>query len=252
MNSSRIPIALFVLSLAVSIAAWGQATPPSTETPAERNLRVHSHIYHADYGTGFIARKLAGSTGDITVVDDQDARDNDYVSSGPASDYPPTRLVEWSCYTDAAVVATALVGGSHMTDNGSFVYTEWKFKVKEVLQDNPKAPIGATITVVRAGGELLVNGRKVIGEEQNFPAFTPGTNYMMFLTYIPETGAYKANGLRSFDVSGDTLPAGKRVPYGNHDYSVSVKSEDLLRDTRAAVAKANGWPACATVKGEIR
>jgi len=84
---------------------------------------------------------------------------------------------------------------------------EWKFRIKEVLADNPNSPINdQTINVVRAGGTVLVNGHKIIGTESEFPDFQPGDEYLMYLKHIPETGYYKASGVRTYNLSHGTVP----------------------------------------------
>lgn len=62
--------------------------------------------------------------------------------------------------SDLAVVAKAGTYTSHMNEAKSFLYSDWKVTVEEVVKNNPKAPVqlGATITVTRPGGELEING----------------------------------------------------------------------------------------------
>jgi hypothetical protein len=246
MNSSRIPIALCVLSLAVSTVAWGQTKPAPTD---EVRAKVYGQFWRTMVVNGSIPQLLATTTGDIVLTSHDDEQAND-MGVDEHAPYPPVRLVGFSCLSDAVVVATAVHGDSHLTEAGGFIYSEWVFRIKEVLQDNPKAPIalakttatpliGTAITVARGGGTLIINGRKVTGIEHNFPEFQPSADYLLFLTYVPQTGAYRANGGRAFNLSLDEVPE-KTQPYMDHDQRVPAKSEDVLRDTRAAITDAAG------------
>jgi hypothetical protein len=154
-------------------------------------------------------------------------------------------MVELASMSDAVVVAIPeLMVLSHLTADGDFVYTEWKFRIKEVIQDNPKAPVvGKTISIVRAGGTLVINGRKVIATEWQFDDFQPGDEYLLFLKHVPETGYYKANGGRTYDLSHGPIDAG-RLPFlymDDHEGEGDLPVEVLLRDTKAAAAAAESW-----------
>ena len=105
----------------------------------------------------------------------------------------------------------------------------------------PVPPGKNEIQVVRAGGTLTINGRKVIGKEFNFPEFQPGDEYLLYLKYIPETGFYKAVERRSFNLShGPVIDA----PYMDRDWATKVPIDELLQDTKAAISAAGTAAYC--------
>jgi hypothetical protein len=101
--------------------------------------------------------------------------------------------------------------------------------------------VGSTLAVVRGGGTLKINGRTVTGKEKNFPEFQPGSDYLLFLTLIPQTGAYRANGGRAFNLSLDSVPDGMHPYFDRHE---SVPTDELLRDAKAAIAAAGSPSYC--------
>ncbi|MGD0831344.1 MAG: hypothetical protein ABR907_10400 [Terracidiphilus sp.] len=219
----------------------------SQQLKAEDAEKFHSKIFSSNQ-IGTIAEHLAQTTGDITITSNSDQEAGvSHDSNLPP--YPPTRLVDLACFTDAVILATPVKGVSHMTADKSFVYSEWTMQVEEVLQNTPKAPIsdGKQIVVVRPGGKLEINGRMVYGIALDFPDFQPGGKYLLFLNYIPQTGDFKARSERTFNLLLDTLSAGKAHPYGDSHTADPVKSasaDELVRDARAAIASAAGMTAC--------
>ena len=157
--------------------------------------------------------------------------------------------MELACATDAVVLVTPLASVSHLTADKTFLYSDWTMHIEEVLQDTPKAPIGGkeTIDVVRTGGKLTIGGRRVYGKATDFPEFQPGGRYLLFLTYIPETGAFKARTERSFNLVLGTKSAENPHPYAHlhtADPVPSASPEELVTDTRAAITYAAGKGYC--------
>jgi hypothetical protein len=234
----------------LAVALWaltlsGQAKGPdnNADEPAKERARVHGQLWkNTERLDETIAKQLARSAGVITIVDEEDRIENDYAHQMlPA--YPPMRMVEFACMSDAVVAGRAELGESHMTADLSFIYSEWKFRITRVLQDNPKSSLVGMneFQVVRAGGALAVNGRVVIGEELHFPIFEVGDEYLLYLRYIPETGFYKAIAGRSFDLSQGPITD---APYMGRSWD-KVPVDEVLRDTRAAISAAKNAAYCA-------
>ncbi|WP_348261561.1 hypothetical protein P8935_17375 [Telmatobacter sp. DSM 110680] len=230
----------------LALTAWaltssGQAKSPSENGNAERVAKIHSQLWHNEEPGETIAKRLQKTTGIVTVINDDDRVENDGAHAIQPP-YPPIRMVEFACQSDAVVVARAESSVSHMTADLDFIYSEWKVRISSVLQDNRKSPIfvSSEISVVRAGGLLTINGRSVIGKEWNFPQFQPGDEYLLYLKYIPETGFYKAIAGRSFDLSHGAIPD---APYMNRSWDL-VPVDELLRDTKAAIAAAGTTAYC--------
>jgi hypothetical protein len=229
------------------------AAESDLQAAANKNEKVHSRAFQS-FTIGTIPDTLAKTTGDITVSSPDDLEP----AIGKDIDtplYPPVTLVDLACFADAVVVATPVARVSHLTADKTFLYSDWTMRVEEVLQDTPKAPIGSneTITVVRPGGKLTIDGRTVYGKAIDFPEFQPGGKYLLFLTYIPETGAFKARTKRSFNLVLDTQKAKNSHPYADLPSLAgpvpSASPEELVIDTKASILYASGKPYCATKRG---
>ena len=239
----RIPRALSVLALAVwALTSSGQAKGSNENASAGRAVKVHSQLWHNDEDGQTIAKRLEKTTGYITVINNEDRIENDYARQIQPP-YPPIRMAEFACMSDAVVVGTAESSVSHITADLGFIYSEWKIRLSSVLQDNLKSPIFGSneISVVRAGGLLMINGRWVIGQEWNFPQFQPGDEYLLYLKYIPDTGFYKAIAGRSFDLSHGPVPD---APYYSDRSWDKVPVDELLRDAKAAISAAGTTVYC--------
>jgi hypothetical protein len=98
---------------------------------------------------------------------------------------------------------------SQITEDGAFLFTDYKISVSQIVRDNPVAPlyIGGDVIVTWPGGKVLLRGVIVKAVDQNFGL--PSVNsrdLVLFLRYIPETGAYRAaapNG--AFDLEGSSV-----------------------------------------------
>ena len=64
-------------------------------------------------------------------------------------------LTSRACDADSIVVATATSGTSQLTDDQSFLFTNYELRVESVLKDNSAQSVkmGQVITVIRTGGK---------------------------------------------------------------------------------------------------
>ena len=133
----------------------------------------------------------------------------------------------------------AETGKSHVNDDKSWLYSDWTFTVEEVLKDNAAAPVqaGATILVTRPGGQLVINGRLVSANCADFREFIAGQEYLLFLSFFPETGAYMSGGSAAF-----ALSSVHRLDQDHYQAGESPDKETLLKTAREAVAKAASFP----------
>lgn len=141
--------------------------------------------------------------------------------------------------SNLVVVGKAETGNSHLNDDKDFLYSDWTFTVEEVLKDNPTAPVQpeATILVTRSGGQLVVNGRLVYAHCADFREFIAGQEYLLFLSLVPETGAYATNGTAVFSLSSL-----RRLDQAHYHASESLDKESLLKTAREAVVKSATLP----------
>jgi hypothetical protein len=244
---------VFAIAAPFCIAAFLNEALAQQST-ADNAEKVHSQIFHGNE-VPTIPEHLSKTTGDITVTSDADH--GGLLALGiNVPPYPPERLVDLACEADAVVIATPSKGISHMTADHLFIYSDWTMQIQTVLQDTSKAPIGdsKTILVVRPGGKLDIGGRTVTGVAYDFPEFQPGAEYLLFLTYIPQTGAFKVNTGRAFNLAFDPRKIDKAHQYrrgesrppeqGQYALTKSASPDELVINTRAAISYTAGMNTC--------
>lgn len=158
---------------------------------------------------------LSKGTGDVHIpcvvgISQQIKVDLPHQPAAPAAD------------SDLVVLAKAETGTSHMNADKDFLYTDWNFVSEEILKNNSYSAVqtGATILATRPGGKLQVNGRTVYADCADFLSFANGQQYLLYLRFIPETGAYAIRwGAAAFLVS---TPTPKRLD-DSHESEVTDK-----------------------------
>lgn len=203
----------WILMLTLSACAQSNNSPQNNKalTP-EEVAKKHGNLFNAG-PPGQIQEQLAHTKGDVRLLST--------ISPEMGIDMP----MEWkfanlACQNDLVVVAKASSGSSHPTANQGYIYTDWQFGVEEVLRDNSKAPVraGATIVVTRPGGVLEIGGRKVYAKLDHFRDFVPNEKLLLYLRFVPETGAYSMFEPNYFGISDDILKLareGVKAPAGN-------------------------------------
>jgi hypothetical protein len=142
-------------------------------------------------------------------------------------------------FGDLAAKSNAVIQGkvtgrvSQITDDDAFIFTDYSVLVTEVYKDDTSAQIvkGATITVTRPGGKVLLDGVIAKASDQMFAPLPTNKQVILYLQFIPETGAYKATSpTGSFELNGNTLTSltCKRFPTG-----VLEKGNSLLQTVQA-------------------
>jgi hypothetical protein len=111
-----------------------------------------------------------------------------------------------ACDADAIVVGTVGTQASRLTEDESFIYTDNELKVEDVIKGNSLAAVnvGNSITVMRAGGTLRLSGRTVVAEHKAARPLKVGKRYLLFLTFLPDRGAYVADNI-SYELDGDKI-----------------------------------------------
>lgn len=114
-------------------------------------------------------------------------------------DYPESASIEAATHDSDAVVL-GVVTESHpiMCEGDSFVCTEFRFKVYNILAgtvsrerrgkdhlDIPPKP--DEISLLQPGGTLNVNGRRVVAAVSDEPLLKQGGEYVLFLKWAPAT-----------------------------------------------------------------
>jgi hypothetical protein len=125
---------------------------------------------------------------------------------------PPFNLNEFlrrmTCDSDAVLVGQVKDKVSQLTENGEFTFTDYQVITEVILKNNTAAPINpqSTIIVTRPGGAILLNGKVIRGIDLSYKPFELGGRVLLFLKFIPATGAYETfRGEGSFMITGDEL-----------------------------------------------
>lgn len=200
----RASAAMLLIAATVG-SVFGQSTKPNL-TPDQIEA-VHSRLPHSGE-PGAIPRLVAETPyGNQAHINCPAAIVDEVWFSGP----PPYANLLWNLtsYTrgsDLVVVGKVGKGRTHEFADQSFLYTDWEMTVEQIIKNNPKAPVesGQMITVTRPGGVLHVDGRLVVADCANFIMWGTGHEYLLYLHYLPKTGAYSiGNGLRVFEFLDD-------------------------------------------------
>lgn len=117
-------------------------------------------------------------------------------------------LAELSCGVDAIVIGTVKDKTSQLTDCGTFTFTDYELIAEEVLKDNVISHLepGSSLIVTRPGGKILLNGHVITAIDRSVKPLIIGDRYLLFLRFLPTTGAYEAADFDSaFRIAGSEL-----------------------------------------------
>ncbi len=111
-------------------------------------------------------------------------------------------LRELSCQADAVVLGSIQSKSAHLTEDETFVYTEYEFLVLDILKNNSTLPIETdkNIQVTRPGGLIKLDNQVIRVEDKSYEPLLSKNNYLLFLAFIPTAKGYVVS-----DVKGDFL-----------------------------------------------
>ena len=97
------------------------------------------------------------------------------------------------CDSDAVLIGQVKDKVSQLTENGEFTFTDYEIIVEDVLKNNAAVLINPQddISVTRPGGAIQLNGRIIRGIDLSYKPFESGSRVLLFLKFIPATGAYE-------------------------------------------------------------
>ncbi|MDQ3665938.1 MAG: hypothetical protein M3410_04925 [Acidobacteriota bacterium] len=174
------------------------------EAAITEKQREHSRLYK-EYNTGKRISELVAEMGDVRI------RRNSPLSGGDPTGFsadPHEFLRGLVCDADAVLIGKVKDKSSHMSEDESFVYTDYEMSVTKVLKDNSAAHIeaDADISITRPGGVIRVNGRTVEAIDNSFAPLTVKGHYLVFLRFMPVTATYRALGSQgSFELRGKEI-----------------------------------------------
>jgi len=162
--------------------------------------KQHSKIFknYGDLTHGKRIRDLSVS-GDVNLLREKGSEILTSSSYLTPTDY----LSLLACHADTVVVGIVQNKASQLTDDGTFLFTDYSFRPEEVLKTNPIDPlqVNLEITVTRTGGLAMLNGHLVSAIDETQKSLRVGGRYLLFLRYIPATRAYRSLGSTSGDDS---------------------------------------------------
>jgi len=198
-----------------------QAKSPKGLTP-EQVAAIHGRIIQSEEA-GAIPDRLAKGTGNIYI------HAPDLIIT-PVHLDPKNQIANWMRQCDLVVVGKMGTGTSYMTARKGFLNTDWSFTVEDMVKNNPAALVssGTTITVIAFGGKLEIGGRTVHAIQKTYREFRTGQQYLLFLKFVPETGAYSSCGPTGFAFSGARMVR-LRVQSIIHPEIEAMEKDALIR-----------------------
>lgn len=224
-------LVLLVIAVATATAALrgqrqgqpsaGEEEPtPIQEGVMTKKQKEHGKIFKG-YGwftRGQKIRDLVAGRGDVEV----------WAPLETTPLLPPVNLGDYlqklTCDADAVAIVKVKSKSSNLVEDGTFLFTDYEATAEVVLKNNAAASLqqGGNLTVTRGGGAVVLNGHTVKAIDPNLRRLVVGERYLLYLRFIPTTGAYRAfaNSLSedTFLLQGDTVSqvSRKKWPLGLH------------------------------------
>lgn len=164
--------------------------------------KKHSKLYER-YTTGHRLDVPAGGDGAEVYVDPP----TQVLSGEPSVNGFAEFLARAGCAADLVVVARVTGKSSQLTEDRSFIFTDYEVSAEEVLKADPRAPVApqAGLVVTRPGGAVRLNGRVAKATDASYQKLEVGRQYLLFLKQVESTGAYETLRMGSFLKAGDQL-----------------------------------------------
>jgi hypothetical protein len=210
---------------------------PEEPTPVQEGVmtkrqREHSKLYRQEKRDMRLSDEVA-ATGDVKVI---------ITSATQLTKDDPTLqqvLRNYACASDAVVVGTVKDKTSQLTEDGTFVFTDYDLTVEDVLKDNVEAHIqpGTDIVVTRPGGKVLLNGHTATVLDRSHLPLEKGDRYLFFLRFVKTTGAYSAIGKEdAFRLDDDKVAVLRESTSIKALANLKTGAQDFIAEIRAAAA----------------
>jgi len=168
--------------------------------------QFHSRL-HNGYGKNLpgesIAQWIVSYGGQRTVLERNVYGRTWFSSNRP--DIPGDYFARLAGESDAIVRGRPIHKTSQITEDDSFLFTDYDVVVSEVLKNNATDLIntGGTITVTSLGGKIVVDS-VIIKAGGNGVALLPinAQDVLLFLKFVPETKEYKLANNGAFELNG--------------------------------------------------
>jgi hypothetical protein len=150
----------------------------------------------------------------------------------PYSSSEEVRFQKIFCRSDLIVVATEAGSNAFLTANKRVIYTNYQFRIAQVLKSSPATDETKPINVIQIGGTVTDDGETLRMEENSAPPFARGQDYLLFLHHPPAAPSSHAlftpseSGLFFPVASGRLLFEAPPSPQGPTRYFVPEETVD--------------------------
>lgn len=171
------------------------------------------------------------------VIEHSRAEVADYMQDVPRLT-PTQELARLAARFDAVISGTLVRRYSAIDPTHTFLYSDWIVTVAKVYKFTSVAQVGSEITVTRLGGDLTLDGQRIIDRTPVFPDFDLNRKYVFFLKALPDTSSFLAISGATFDVTGTnpTLVADPQNPTGMKAFS-ALSIVDFLSEVERSVIR---------------
>jgi hypothetical protein len=197
-------------------------------TPVQRGeiteqARIYSK-YYSHYGVATNHKKLSDLVdkvkGKMKVVDTIIGIGlSGTVGPAPSPETPEQYFGKLSRTSDAVVRGKVVNKIYNLSEDETFVFTNYKIVILEVIKNNQAVPLNndEKMTVVRPGGKISMDGVVVRFIDEAFLPLPIQGEVLLFLKYIPETGSYQTRestgtfhleGKSTMQLTEETYPSG--------------------------------------------
>jgi hypothetical protein len=229
---------LGALGLAILLAPrWGTAqTPQLDDRTIQDRLAKHADLFKV--GGPRWVRLEDMKPNAQGVIDYQRSVIYDYMRYDPPLT-PEQELAQMAKGADAVVSGPAVGRYSAANPLHTALYSDWVVSVTKVYKNSSTIGVqaGSEITVTRIGGDLALNGHRVIYRDSAFPDFAMNHTYVFYLRAHPDSSSFGAISGGTFDLTGTTpaLLADPRNPTGMRAFSQSSTTEFLAAVERSTI-----------------
>lgn len=186
-------------------AEIGDATPVTIGVLSRKQM-IHRKLFNG-YSKHLpgesISDLIASHRGRRTVLERNVYGRTWFPSDSP--DVPGEYFARLAAECDAIVRGKAVHKTSQITEDDSFLFTDYEVIVFDVLKDNVAASIdkGSTISVTCAGGKIVVDN-VIIKAGGNSVAVLPidAGDLLLFLKYVPSGEGYQLANNGAFELNG--------------------------------------------------
>jgi hypothetical protein len=109
--------------------------------------------------------------------------------------------------SDLVVVGTIVRQTSTFNSTKRDIVTVSLFTVEDVVHSKPVSRVlsGDGIYIARPGGKMIVSGHTVQIIDDDFPEFSTGSRYLLFLTLDQKTHSYRVQSVHALLIQGNTI-----------------------------------------------